>query len=132
MAMSNSELDNLCATYLAYQTEYVAKNGKGMERHESFWAVQKLMVGLIDAADPEDAWKAILLILAKSPSDKVLSNLAAGPLEDLIDSAGPQVIDRIELAARQNPEFRSLLSGVWKSGTPDVWARIVKARSGSG
>ncbi len=129
--MSSSELENLCETYLAYQTEYVAKDGKGMDRHEGFWAVQKLMVGLSDAADPEDAWKAILLILAKAPPDRVLSALAAGPLEDLIDSAGPQVIDRIELTARQSPEFRSLLSGVWESGAPDVWARIVKARGAS-
>lgn len=76
----------------------------------------------------EECWDAILAILAQSPTASVIGVLAAGPLEDLIRQAGKQYIDRIELAARRDPTFRHLLGGVWKSGTPSVWARIASVR----
>ena len=131
MALSDSELEHLCSAYLSYQTAFQANDGKGMERHEDFWAVQQLMLGSSGSADPEDAWREIRHILAQSPSDEILSVLAAGPLEDLIQYAGDDFIGRIEVAARQDPTFRELLSGVWETGKPDVWSRIAKARGTS-
>ena len=97
------------------------------EEHPLFWAVERFMyVG--DDVDPWDCWKAILCILAMNPPDKVIGNLAAGPLEDLIEQCGEEFIDMVELEAHRNPSFRHLLGGVWKSSTTDVWTRIENCR----
>ncbi|MBV6836809.1 hypothetical protein KWH01_05840 [Xanthomonas campestris pv. merremiae] len=82
----------------------------------------------MDVPGSEESWATILAILAKNPPDSVIGVLAAGPLEDLIQDSGLHYIDRIELEARRNPAFRQLLGGVWRSGTPEVWARVEAAR----
>jgi len=87
-----------------------------------WWAVNRFW-----EADPEDCWLAILATLSREPPAKVLGVLAAGPLEDLIECHGPRFIERIETESRRNPAFRDLLSGVWKSSTPEVWARVEDA-----
>jgi len=54
--------------------------------------------------------------------------LAAGPLEDLLGACGDEVIDRMEQLAKQDSEFRKLLSGVWQHGMDDeLYARVQKA-----
>jgi hypothetical protein len=58
----------------------------------------------------------------------VLGVLAAGALEDLIQFHGPNFIGHIEAESRRNPAFRRLLGGVWRSSTPEVWARVQRAR----
>lgn len=92
------------------------------------WAVQRFFD--LEQDHPELCWQAILQILHRRPGDKVLGLLAAGPLEDLIDSHGPAYIDRIEAEAGGNPEFRRLLAGVWESSTAEVWHRVLRARAG--
>jgi hypothetical protein len=77
---------------------------------------------------PDTAWTLILELLKAPLATNAFGALAAGPLEDLIEYHGPEVIDRIELEARDNPEFRRLLGGVWQSSTPEVWARVEMAR----
>jgi hypothetical protein len=84
-----------------------------------------------ESLSPEDVWEVILAVLSMRPSDEVISVLAAGPLEDLIESEGDVFIERIETEARKNPAFRQLLGGVWRSGTPEIWARVEKARAGT-
>ena len=54
--------------------------------------------------------------------------LAAGPLEDLIHSHGPEFIEKIEEEARVNREFKLLLRGVWESSTEEIWNRVLRAR----
>lgn len=76
--------------------------------------------------DPEAVWGAILAIAEKTSNETVLGALAAGPLEDLIENHGATWIDRLEAEAKSNPRFKDLL--VWRSGTPEVWSRIEKAR----
>ncbi|WP_412547826.1 DUF6869 domain-containing protein [Pseudomonas sp. PDM11] len=65
--------------------------------------------------------------LLSIPPESVFTILAAGPLEDLIDEAGPELIERIELHARRTPTFRNLLGGVWAISTPGIWARVEAA-----
>jgi len=93
--------------------------------------IQHMMPGLSYSLDCEDIWQIILAVVASSPSDKVLGALAAGPLEDLVEYAGDQFIDRIEVEARRSPAFRALLGGVWESGSESVWSRLEKARNGA-
>lgn len=78
--------------------------------------------------DPDLAWEIILAILDEDSRDKVIENLAAGPLEELLGTHGEAVIERVELHARQRPEFRHLLGGVWQNSMPDtIWAKVQKA-----
>jgi hypothetical protein len=92
-----------------------------------WWPIQKFFDLELD--DPESIWLAILIIIEKTSSPKVIGILAAGPLEDLIGNHGSKWIDRIELEARRNPKLRYILGGAWQSSTPtEIWARVEKAR----
>ena len=78
---------------------------------------------------PEQAWLAILQILAQGLTDGELSLLAAGPLESLLDWHGSQFIDRVENEAKNNPKFNHLLGGVWQNlMSHEIWERVQKAR----
>ncbi|WP_158987931.1 DUF6869 domain-containing protein [Lysobacter panacisoli] len=93
-----------------------------------WWVFERSLLPLRrDAA--EEIWNFVLAVLAKSPPHEVLTNLAAGPMEDLIAYEGDAFIERIELHARRDPAFRHLLGGVWKNQTPPkIWQRIEAAR----
>src|SRR5882672_11112318 len=78
--------------------------------------------------EPESAWEAVLAVLAATTNEYTLSNLAAGPLEDLLNQHGGTFIDRIEKLARSDPRFQELLCGVWRASTPEIWRRVVRAR----
>lgn len=81
---------------------------------------------------PAQALGFVMATLALAPSDSVLSNLAAGPLEDLLVRNGDAVIATVERLARAEPAFRALLGGVWKNAIADaVWERVQLARAGS-
>jgi hypothetical protein len=74
---------------------------------------------------PNHAWQAILAVLKDPRAEPYLGVLAAGPLEDLLSSHGPEFITRIENEAKSNPKFSWLLGGVWQSDIPDnIWVRV--------
>src|SRR6185503_2617610 len=94
-----------------------------------YWAVAFL--NEVACEDPELAWTLILDLVSRNLGDYAAGCLAAGPLADLIQYHGKQFIARIEDAARRDPNFKPLLGEVRKSGSPEVWARLVKARGQS-
>jgi hypothetical protein len=63
--------------------------------------------------DPEAGWTLTLELIVAAPDDKVLANVAAGPLEDLLKRDPDRFIERVELQARRDPKFRRCLTGVW-------------------
>jgi hypothetical protein len=63
-------------------------------------------------SSPEEAWTATLELIDLAADDRVLANVAAGPLEDLLTRSA-RFIDRAELRARADPKFRRCLTGVW-------------------
>lgn len=90
-----------------------------------FWAWEKI-IDLI-SNEPETAWDIIKKILKYDSSLKVISRLAAGPLEDLLVDHGDKFIDRVEEEAKKNPDFAKLLGGVWQNAMSDeIWERIQK------
>ena len=104
--------------------EHVKKHCEtGRVPDSTFWAVEKLWE--IRDNDPDLCWELILEILSVDQSPAVIENLAAGPLEDLLDKHGPRVIDRVEAQAKTNPLFKDLLGGVWRSTIAQpIWDRV--------
>jgi len=88
-----------------------ADDGSSNENH---WSVDYVIDLHIDGKS-EELWSFIKNAYTKEISDKVISVLAAGPLEDLLVGHGEKYIDEIETLARQDPSFRNLLRGVWQS-----------------
>lgn len=93
---------------------------------ENWWAWEAM-----DRAcrkEPDLAWNLITTILSISDSDKVIENLGAGPLEDLLANHGDKVIDRAEKLAAQDPKFRLCLSHTWQNNMSEaVWVRVCRA-----
>jgi hypothetical protein len=78
--------------------------------------------------DSETGWMLTLESIVAAPDDRILANVAAGPLEDLLTREPERFIDRVEVQARRNPRFRRCLTGVW--GLPaSVRDRVVKYTS---
>jgi len=76
-----------------------------------FWAVAT--IDEFARIDLERAWVLTLSLVDKAPDATCLAYVAAGPLEDLLNNFGSDIIDRVELHARRDPKFRLALSGVW-------------------
>ena len=123
--MTPQDLQEWAAAYIEAQ----GSQERNHENHPLWWPIGRFFE--LEHEHPEDCWAAILAVLSRNPSDRVLSVLAAGPLEDLIHMHGKRFIDRIETEARRDPAFRALLRGVWKSGIPEIWARIERAQAWS-
>jgi uncharacterized protein DUF6869 len=93
------------------------------EYKENIWAEFELSKLAQD--DPETCWQLILEILQRDQSPKVLQGLAAGALEDLLGSHGPEFIDRVEERAQVDKPFQRLLGGVWQNEIPEnIWKRV--------
>jgi hypothetical protein len=77
-------------------------------------------------ATPRPHFSEILELIAEAPdNDRVLRDIAAGPLEGFLGRFDAEVIDRVEAEAARDPRSRRVLSGVWKHGMPDpVWSRV--------
>jgi hypothetical protein len=93
------------------------------ERETKFWAFERLS-DLVQE-NPEEAWKIIETMRHLDGTDSILANVAAGPLEDLLLYHGDKFIDRFEILARDDQQFRKLLGAVWQNNMSDaLWARV--------
>lgn len=105
-------------------TEATIKYGvDSPEAGAMFWAFDD-MVDMVRET-PFDALETILEILKITDEERVLANLAAGPLEDLLVTHGKTVINEIIDLVKSEPKFRDLLQGVWGNSIDEaVWGRI--------
>lgn len=88
-----------------------------------FWAINKLHHFVRE--EPDVAWTIVEEIRRLDSSDLILSNLAAGPWEDLFVLHGEQFIGRVEALAAQDLVFRKMLGAVWRNKISDsVWRRL--------
>jgi hypothetical protein len=94
--------------------------------HPLWWAIDKFMDAV--QSNPELAWEAIVKIVQRRPSEKVLGMLSAGPLEDLLEQHGENFILRIEKISSADACFRKMLEHIWKSSTPEIWERLNAAK----
>jgi uncharacterized protein DUF6869 len=92
-------------------------------RDANFWAYENLEN--LRRGSPDECWELIHAIRQADASDKILANLAAGPMEDLFVDHGHRYIDDVERLARTDAQFRKMLGAVLKNGiADDVWLRI--------
>jgi len=96
------------------------------ENHPSYWAIEQFAD--MEADFPEECWAAILSIVAKRPTPRILAHLASGPMEELLELHGNEFIERIEKEAKTNSDFRKLLHSVWEITNKAIWQRLLKAR----
>ena len=101
---------------------WIEQTDKPFKDHDANWsAFQDYQRELIEY-DPDSALDLVVAVLKVETNPFLLSVLAAGLLEDVIDMP---VMDRIEREAAADPRFLALLGGVWYSRKPDdVKARL--------
>jgi uncharacterized protein DUF6869 len=81
-----------------------------LDSAQSFWAWEEL-ADMVNS-DPDEAWEVTRALIESCPEESELFSLAAGPLEDLLQKQ-PQKFDAIASAARESPNVRHGLAGVW-------------------
>lgn len=98
--------------------------------------MESVLDGELPLEQPALCLAAILEVLRHIDGSKpshLLSVLAAGPLENLLNYNGDAVVDKVDSLARTSPQFRLLLNGVWDSDIkPSIVARLAKYRSNPG
>lgn len=101
----------------------------GTPEHErNWWAVSQVMDWALEG-EADRLWLFILAAYKRSISDRVVSVLAAGPLEDLLAKHGSTYIELVEQLAKEDEKFNYLLGGVWQNTMSDeVWKRVQAAR----
>lgn len=83
--------------------------------------------------NPDLAIDFVLEVLNHATTDKTKEVLAAGPLEQVLANHGNKIIERVESLARSNPEFSSLLGGVWQNSmSTEIWLRVQSVWNRSG
>lgn len=82
-------------------------------------------IGGLAKERPEECLQVVVAILEKDSSDLIVSNVAAGPLENLIEWHGLLLISEIERISSSNKMFKRALGMVWpQGGSEEVWGKI--------
>ena len=104
---------------------YLDAAGRERDDDDPTGAVMAI-VGMTFMADLDEQWGVTLELIAGSPDDeRVLKDLATGPLEGLLGRFDAAAIDRVEDQASHDPRFPRVLSGVWRHGmSHPVWSRV--------
>lgn len=132
---SRSSAEQVASDWIAY-----ASNGPDDASDEVF-DLAWIMYDLVND-DPALAWGAIKAVVNRytenelylangSEAQRVVGNIAAGPLEDLLVKHGVRFIEIVETEARRDRRMSWMLSGVWQSGMPEhIWTRVQRAAGG--
>jgi hypothetical protein len=117
----DAEMNQIAGAWIALQ-----RSEEDSEEYKlNFWSFDKIWDLTLYA--PIDCWSVILTIFKKDQSELILGRLAAGPVESLLAFNGHKVISLLENAAIEFPEFRAMLSRVWRNAiSEDVWQRLQK------
>ncbi len=92
---------------------------------ELMWAAED--ANMLSITSPSDCWDFTLEVICKTDDEWVLTNLAAGPLENLLSVSPDETIAMIEKEIPSNPKLRNILKNVWQNLIPEnVWSRLQK------
>ena len=94
---------------------------------ETFWAWEDAREVLERGGD--EAWFVISELITRSPTERGLGAIGAGPLEDWLQLHGPKVIGLLEGEAARDRRWRVAVSSVWQGDmTDELWERVVRTR----
>jgi len=100
--MEDDEIKTIIDAWLAYYD-----NPTGPDRDKHRQATYDVMSWA--ASKPELLWRFIKLACKRDLSEEAVGNLAAGPLEDLIENAGEEYKEKIEDLAIKDEQFNNLM-----------------------
>jgi hypothetical protein len=100
--VTTRDLQEIIATYHRYGAEH---------REEDFWAWDAAM-NVVRGDDAERAWELVTAIVRTAPDDR-LEHVGAGPVENLVETHGVVLLDRIVAEASHDPRFREALASIW-------------------
>jgi hypothetical protein len=90
---------------------------------EEFWSFDKLSD--FCRKRPHDSWKVIVEIYERNSGNKVISNLAAGPIEDLLVYHGNLALILIDQYCHEEHKFVEVMKLIWKNSMSDeVWGQL--------
>jgi hypothetical protein len=108
---------------LEYCRNAIRFGSNSAEADRDFWAYEQL--DELCSIEPSRALAVIQKILHLQPEARVLHDLAAGPLEDLLARSGPAVSATVEALAKKDNAFLFLIGSVWPDRMPtDIRDRI--------
>lgn len=120
--MDDGDLIKLIEAYIEFE-----ESPPGSEKRERlFWTFEKF--DELNSENPDLCWKGLLEIIKRIPNERIEGVMAAGILEDFIESHGSEFIDLIETEAGANDNLKKLLGGVYECSTPEIWNRVMKIR----
>jgi hypothetical protein len=117
--LDKSELNVIAKSWISLH--HSKTNSK--EYDENFWSFEKMSDYC--RKNPEYAWKIIIEIYENNPGEKIISNVAAGPLEDLLVNNGNFVLKWVNQYCLNNADFVNVLKMVWRNEiSEDIWNEL--------
>jgi len=113
------DLNEMARTWIAFQY-----SDRGSPERSAL-ALRALAIDDLAKKDPHSLLEVIRIVLQTDTSPKIISNLGAGLIEDLLRISGQSVISEVEALARSSNVFRDCLSCTWfHSIDPAIKERI--------
>lgn len=119
--MTESEIQELAKNYLGYFLHDGAIEAHEFKAVETMWRLCR--------DEPKTGFRAIWVAvnMIEAENSRALSFLGTGPLEDLINFHGGDIVGLLIEAARENVNFCIALSCVWKNALDDyAWNRLAE------
>lgn len=130
--MNSSDLDRIATGFIAYRDLLAREAPYDDPAMVSAEAAYDDLHRMTHDGSARDAWEVVLELLRRAP-DEELDYYAAGPLEDLVQRRGEELVSEIEELAARDERFRWALGCTWLSVgalSAATLARIVKASDG--
>lgn len=102
---------DIAINWLQNCRDAIAFGSSSATADKTFWAYEKL--DELCSKEPLRALKIVREIFELNPEERVIANLAAGPLEDLLVRHGLELMPHLRQYIRENKELSKLLEGVW-------------------
>lgn len=98
------------------------------DAEQRMWAAEEL--NLLALRSPNKCWDSILEIISLSDDEWVLTNLGAGPIENML-ALNPEIaIALIEKEFPENKKLQDTVENIWKNIIPNnVWERLLALKN---
>ncbi len=117
--MTEEEIHQLAQDYMGYFTRGADAQQAQFRAVETLWRLCRADAVLGFRV----IWEAVNLV--EADNTKALSFLGTGPLEDLINFHGGEMLGSLIDAARENANFCVALSCVWRNAVSETaWTRL--------